>query len=201
MVVRARVATGRPLYSVVVRFTYRICRGGLWPSVYFTGMVTMEKYLEAGKIVNTHGLRGEVKIQPWCDNAAFLLQFKELFIDGMEYTVEFSRVHKETLLAKLKGIDDFNSAERLKNKVVSISRDEVSLPEDRYFVDDLVGLAVFEQDGKQLGTLFEVLTTPAHDVYVVHSLDGEHMIPAVGQFVKEIDIENGRIIVELIEGM
>ena len=99
-------------------------------------------YLEAGKIVNTHGVRGEVRIQPWEDDAAFLLGFRTFYIDGAPVPVAHSRVHKGMLVVKFQGVDDVNAAMTLKNRVVSIARADVTLPDGQYFQQDLLGIAV-----------------------------------------------------------
>jgi len=95
-------------------------------------------YLEAGKIVNTHGVRGEVRIQPWADDAAFLLGFRTFYIDGAPVHVAHSRVHKGMLVVKFQGVDDVNAAMTLKNRVVSIARADVTLPDGQYFQQDLL---------------------------------------------------------------
>ena len=159
------------------------------------------QFLEAGQVVNTHGVRGEVKIVPWCDSPEFLCGFDTLYIDGAPVKVRESRPHKGNVLARLEGVDDVNAAMRLKNKVVSIDRTGVVLPEGRHFLADLIGLKVVNDDtGEELGILEEVLTPPAHEVYVVK---GEHayMIPAVDEFLVETNVEGGYIRVRLIKGM
>ena len=156
-------------------------------------------YLEAGKIVNTHGVRGEVRIVPWADSAEFLRRFRTFYIDGTAYKVLRSRVHKSQLIAALEGVEDVNAAMALKNRVISIDRADVKLPEGRYFVQDLIGLAVRSDDGAELGQLSEVLDLPQGQVYVVKG-EREILIPDVPEFILNIDPETG-ITVHLIEGM
>ena len=117
-------------------------------------------YLEAGKIVNTHGVRGEVRIQPWADDAAFLLGFRTFYIDGAPVHVAHSRVHKGMLVVKFADYDDVNAAMTLKNRVVSIARADVTLPDGQYFQQDLIGIAVETDAGEPLGTLREILDLP-----------------------------------------
>ena len=105
-------------------------------------------YLEAGKIVNTHGVRGEVRIQPWADDAAFLLGFRTFYIDGAPVHVAHSRVHKGMLVVKFQGVDDVNAAMTMKNRVVSIARADVTLPDGQYFQQDLLGIAVETDAGE-----------------------------------------------------
>ena len=161
-----------------------------------------KKFLEAGQIVNTHGIKGEVKIVPWCDTPEFLCDFDILYLDGKPVQVEQSRPHKTNVIAKLAGVDDVNAAMRLKNKVVSIDRSQVELPAGRHFIADLIGLEVRDADsGVVLGTVADVLTPPANEVYVVKGRGREYMIPAVDEFLAETNIEGGYIRVRLIEGM
>ncbi len=161
-----------------------------------------KRYLEAGKIVNTHGIAGEVKILPWADGPEFLLDFKTLYIDGQPMELRSARVHKNCVLAKLASIDDINQAMKLKNKVVCIDREDAALEEGAFFLADLIGLEVKEADsGQILGAIAEVLTPPASNVYVVRGGEQEHMIPAVDEFILETNIEQGYLLVRLIEGM
>ena len=150
-------------------------------------------YLEAGKIVNTHGVRGEVRIQPWADDAAFLLGFRTFYIDGAPVPVAHSRVHKGMLVVKFQGVDDVNAAMTLKNRVVSIARADVTLPDGQYFQQDLLGIAVETDAGETIGTLRD-------SVYVVQGAR-EVLIPDRPEFVRSIDPDAGRMVVHLIEGM
>jgi 16S rRNA processing protein RimM len=157
-------------------------------------------FLEAGKIVNTHGIRGEVKIQPWADSPEFLTGFKTFYIDEVPVSVVRSRVHKSMVIAQLKGIDDVDSAMRLKNKLIWIARADASLPQGDFFIQDIQGARVVDEVGQELGILKEVLELPSHNVYVV-SGDREILIPAVPEFVLNTDVENGVITVRLLKGM
>lgn len=159
-----------------------------------------KQYLEAGQIVNTHGIRGEVKIKPWADSAAFLEEFEELFVDEKPVRVLRSRVHKNCLIATLEGVEDVNAAARLKNKIVYIDRDDAVLPEGSYFIQDLLGAKVVDEAGTVLGHLDDVMEMPASNVYVVKG-EREILIPAVPAFVLNTDVEQGIITVRLIEGM
>lgn len=160
------------------------------------------KFLEAGQIVNTHGIKGEVKIVPWCDTPEFLCGFDMLYIGEKPVEVEAIRVHKGNVLAKLAGIDDIDAAAALKNKTVSIDRSDVELPEGRHFIADLIGLEVRDADtGAVLGAIEDVLTLPANEVYVVKGGRTEYMIPAVDEFLAETNVDGGYIRVHMIEGM
>ena len=159
------------------------------------------KFLEAGQIVNTHGIQGEVKIVPWCDSPEFLCSFSTLYMDGVPIKVLAARPHKGNVLARLEGVTDVNAAMRLKGKILSIDRTGVELPDGRHFLADLMGLEVRDADtGAVLGTVADILTPPAHEVYVVKG-EKEYMIPAVDEFLVETNVEEGYIRVRLIEGM
>lgn len=162
----------------------------------------MEKktYIEAGKIINTHGVAGEVKIEVWLDSPQYLKSFKRIFIGAEAVNVLSSRVHKDFLLAKLEGVDDVNAAMRLKNTVISIAREDAALPKGAFFVDDIIGAVVVDENGNEIGTLTEVMETPASSVYVVKG-QTEHLIPAVPEFIMSTDADAGIITVHLIEGM
>ena len=160
-----------------------------------------KRFIEAGQIVNTHGIRGEVKIQPWSDTPDFLCDFDTIYLDGKPYVLLDARVHKSCLIASLKGVDDVNSAMLLKGKIVSVDRDEVELPEGRHFIVDLIGLEVRQADtGEVLGKLVDVLDLPANQVYVVKG-KREYLIPAVDEFILETNLDEGYINVHLLEGM
>lgn len=159
-----------------------------------------KKYLEAGQIVNTHGIRGEVRIRPWADSAEFLLGFKVWYIDGNPVRLKSARAHKGGLIAQLEGTEDVNAAMRLKNKIVYIDRDDAKLPEGSFFLQDIIGASVRAEDGAPLGVLEDVLELPKGRVYVVRG-EREILIPAVPEFVLNTDAERGVITVRLIDGM
>lgn len=159
-------------------------------------------FLEAGQIVNTHGIRGEIKIDPWCDSPEFLCGFSTLYIDGTAYEVRAAHPHKGMVLAALEGVSDLGEAILLKGKVVSIDRTAAVLPEGRHFIADLIGLEVRDSvTGRALGRVIEVLPLPAQEVYVVQGTEHRYMIPAVDEYLVETNVEGGYIRVKLIEGM
>ena len=159
------------------------------------------EFLETGEIVNTHGIRGEVKLLPWSDSPAFLLDFKTLYVNGQAMTVEAARVHKTTLLVKFAGVNTVEEAMKLKGKRVSIARKDAKLPKGSFFLADLIGLTVKDENGQTIGTVKEVLTPSVQNVYVIETPSGEKMVPAVPEFIKKVDIEGGEMLVSLIEGM
>ncbi len=159
-----------------------------------------KQYLEAGQIVNTHGVRGEVRIQPWADEAAFLTRFRRFYIDGAAVAVRSCRVHKEMCIASLAGVDDVDAAMALKNKIIFIDRDDARLPAGTVFLQDILGAKVVDEDGSVLGVLDEIMPAPAASVLVVKG-DREILIPDVPEFVLDKDADAGIVKVRLIEGM
>ena len=156
--------------------------------------------LECGKIVNTHGIRGEVKIQPWADSPEVLCALPALYIDGAPVALRSARVHKGNVIALLEGVSDVDQAMLLKNKVVWLNRDDLRLPEGTFFLADLMGLRVIDEAGVELGVLREVLSPSRQQVYVVQG-EREILIPAVPEFILETNVPGGYIRVRLIEGM
>lgn len=158
------------------------------------------EFIEAGKIINTHGVKGELKIAVWLDSAEYFCGFKTLYVDNNALKVVSARPHKGFAIVKIDGIDDINAAMCLKNKAVYISRNDAKLPKGGYFLQDIIGAEVVTESGEVVGVLKDILETPASLVYIVVG-EMEHMIPAVPEFVHSVDPENGRITVRLIEGM
>lgn len=163
----------------------------------------MNDMLEIGKLVNTHGIRGEVKIQPWCDDPYVFDELEYLIIDGKEYEIERNRYHKTCQIVKLAGVDDMNAAELLKNKIVYINREDMPLPEGRYFVADILGLKVREENGRVLGDVGDVIKTGSNDVYVLKNTFNKKqiLIPVLDNVVLETNIEGGYIVVRLMKGL
>jgi len=159
-----------------------------------------ESFIETGKIVNTHGIRGEVKLQPWADSPDFLTGFDHFFIDGVPVKVLSAKVRKGYVIAALEGIDDIDAAIKMKNKVIMVKKDDIDLEEGRYFITDLIGLRVENVDtGENLGSIRDILTLPSHNVYVING-EREIMVPAVPEYIIETDINKGFVKVRLIEG-
>ena len=163
-----------------------------------------EQYLEVGKVTATHGVMGEVRVQPWADSPEFLCQFKTLYVDKNHWPiqVERARVHKNMAILKFEGITDVPGALAMRNAVLYIDRKDAHLPEGRFFLADLYGLEVRDAgSGAVLGKVAEVLTLPANHVYVVRGGERELMIPAVPEFIAETNVEEGFLRVNLIEGL
>ena len=155
------------------------------------------EFIDAGEIVTTHGIRGDVKILPWTDTPEFLLDFKRICIENHEYTVEQCRVQKNCNLLKLSGVDTVEDAQKLRGKVIRVYRGDVS--GDVIFAAELIGVDVYES-GNNIGKITDVLDYPGNKVYVVTG-EHEYMIPAVKQFILETDIEANTMQVRTIEGM
>ena len=162
----------------------------------------MEKsaFIEAGRIVNTHGVAGEVKIEVWLDSPQFLRRCGRLFVEGKEHRILSGKVQKSFLIAKLEGVEDVNAAMRLKGKTVSVHREDAKLPAGAFFLQDIIGARVVDELGNEIGKLAEIMETPASNVYVVRG-EKEHLIPAVPAFILKTDVDAGVIVARLIEGM
>ena len=155
------------------------------------------QFLEAGEIVTTHGVRGEMKVLPWADGPDFLLEFDRVRIDGKDYKVESCRIQKSCNLLKLQGIDTMEAAQAMHGKTLLIYREDAD--PDIIFAAELIGMEVFHND-EQIGKIVDVLDYPGNKVYVVKG-ENEYMIPAVKAFVLATDMEANRMQVRLIEGM
>lgn len=160
----------------------------------------MKQYVEAGKIVNTHGINGEVKIEVWLDSPAFFKTFKRLFLNGQEKKILSAHEHKQFIIARLEGVDDVNAAMALKGKTVEVLRADAHMKDGEFFVQDILGFTVVDEDGRTVGRLVDAFETPASMLYVVKG-ESEHLIPAVREFILNIDAEKEQIRVHLIEGM
>ncbi len=159
------------------------------------------KFIEAGRIVNTHGLHGEVKIEAWLDSPEYLRSFQTLYIQNAPVHVRSARVHKRFVIAALEGVEDPNAAMALKNLPVFIDREDANLPEGGYFLADILGSRVETEDGSPVGILADILERPGNNIYVVRDGERERLIPAVPAFVLRTDVDRGVITVRLIEGM
>lgn len=166
-----------------------------------------KEFIEVGKAVGTHGVRGEVKIEPWCDDAAFLCGFKTLYLDenGKEsLNATRLRPHKTHVLATFETVDTMEKAEALRGKVFYIARKESHLPEGKWFIQDLIGCKVVDIDsGKAYGKISAVMTgSKANDVWSVVGEDGkETLIPAIPPVIAETDIENEIVKIHALRGL
>lgn len=164
----------------------------------------MKKMLESGKIVNIHGLKGEVKVMPWCDSPDFLCEFDVLYVgkEKKAYEIEGARVHKNMTLIKFKGINTPEAANEMRNRIVYIDREDIELEDGTYFVQDLIGLTVKDADsGEIYGEIKDVLQTGANDVYEIKNGDKTYLVPAIEQVIIETDIDNAVMLIRPLEGL
>ena len=164
-----------------------------------------KNYLECATVINTHGVKGDVKLESLCDTPAVLASFKRVFLrHGDEYKevkVLHASVFKSFVLAALEGIDDMDKAMALKGRTLYAAREDFKLKKGDYFIVDLIGLPVIDNvDGKVYGEICDVINRGASDIYVVKTEGGERMMPAVKEFVKKVDLEKG-VFVEVIPGL
>lgn len=164
-----------------------------------------KKFLEAGKIVGTHGVRGDLKVQSWCDSPEVLCDFDTLWLDETtSVAVGKAQVHKNIVLLHIEGVDTLEQAEALRGRILYLDRDDVELPEDLVFIQDILGFSVFDlRVGRTVGRVRDVLTTnPAHDLYEIEGENGRLVyVPAAKPFLKSIDMDKGVINIESIEGL
>lgn len=168
----------------------------------------MRKYIEIGKIVNTHGVKGTLKVEPWCDSPQVLTGMKKLYFAPersgdpfREIRVEKASAQKDRVLLTLAGVTDMDAAMALKNTLLYADRDDIPLAEGSFLIDDLKGLAVIDAaDGHSYGTLHDVIQGVGNDLYEIQTAKGMVLIPAVKEFIKEIDLSIG-IRIAPIRGM
>lgn len=167
----------------------------------------MEKYLEIGQIVNTFGIKGQVKIVPFTDDITRFDELKEIYVEKKNelklFQIEQVNYKKNMVILKLKGIETVEEAEKLRNSYLKIDRkDAKKLPKDTYFIVDLLGLDVYTDEGKLLGKVDDIYNAGSSDIYVVKDELGKQiLLPAIKDVLKEVDLENQKIIVHLIKGL
>ena len=163
-----------------------------------------KEFLEIGKFVGTHGVRGMVRIQAWSDNGEFLTRFKKFYLDGGKTKIEVSKItpHGNVVIAQIKGVDSIEDAEKLRNQVLYIKRDDARLPEGRYFVSEIIGAKVFDADTDALlGTLTDVSHTGANDVWHIKSDDKEYLVPSIPDVIVCVDINSDIIKIRPLKGI
>ena len=167
----------------------------------------MEKQLQVGVISSTHGVRGEVKVFPTTDDVTRFRQLKKVYLDtGREMLpleIQNVKFFKQFAILKFKGIDNINDIEKYRGKSLMIDReDAVDLDEDEYFIADMIGMKVCTEDGSEFGTLKDVMETGANDVYIIDSLEhGEVLIPAIRECIFDVDMDEERMTIHLMEGL
>ena len=167
----------------------------------------MEKYLEIGQIVNTFGIKGQVKVKPFTDDIKKFEKLKEIYIEKKNelklFQIEKVNYSKNMVILKLKGIETPEEAEKLRNSYIKIDRKNAKkLPEGTYYIADLIGLDVYTDENKLLGKLDYIYNAGSSDIYVVKDEQGkEILLPAIKDVLKQVDLKNGKIIVHIIEGL
>ena len=167
----------------------------------------METKLQVGVISSTHGVRGEVKVFPTTDDVKRFKRLKEVILDTgkEELTLEIEGVKffKQFVILKFKGYDNINDIEKYKGKSLLVTRaNAVRLRRDEYFIADLQGLTVVDEEDKVLGTLRDVMETGANDVYIIDMSDGrEVLVPAIKECILHVDIEAGKMQIHLMDGL
>ena len=167
----------------------------------------MEDLLQVGIITSTHGVRGEVKVYPTTDDPRRFRRLKEVVLDTgkekMNLEIEGVKFFKQFVILKFKGLDNINDIEKYRQKSLYVTRkNAVRLQRDEYFIADLIGLKVQDEDGKELGTVKDVIETGANDVYEVEMADGKSLLlPAIKQCILNVDVENGTMQVHVLEGL
>lgn len=163
-----------------------------------------KKYLETGKIVGTHGIKGMVRVQPWSDSGDFLTKFNNFYLDDGAKKLEVVKVqpHGNIVLIAFKGITTVETAESLRNKLIFIDRDEVELPDGRYFIDDLLGCTVTDADTNEvLGKITDVSATGANDVWHITRNNKEYLVPVIEQVVVSVDTDNEEVVIRPLKGI
>ena len=155
----------------------------------------MQEKIEIGKIINTFGIKGEIKVYPYNN---LIDEVKELTISNKKYEIEKIRYQKNIAIIKLKGLDDISEVEKFKGTILEIDKAEApELPENTFYVKDIIGLDVYTDEGKYLGKIDDVFNTGANDIYSI----GEILLPATEEVIKQIDIENKKMIVHILKGL
>lgn len=164
-----------------------------------------KKYIECGKIINTHGCRGGLKVDPWCNSPEDFTELKKIYVKSkneyLEYTITKASIFKQFIILELKEIADMEKALSLKDKIIYADRADFSLEDGEFFISDIIGLNVIDfENGQIYGKISDIINRGASDIYVVETPNGERMIPAVDEFIVEIDINEG-VKVRTIEGL
>ena len=166
-----------------------------------------QEFFEIGQIVNTFGIKGFVKVKPFTDDLERFLELNSVLVEKnkklQEMKIQEVKFHKELVLIKFKEIEDMNMTEKLRGCYIKIKRENArKLPENTYFIADLIGMKVFDEENNQLGRVDDIYNNKVHDVYVIKDdLGKQILLPSTKEVIKDIDIENDKIIVHLIDGL
>lgn len=164
----------------------------------------LKSFLEIGKIVGTHGLKGEVRVEPWCDTPQFFTKFKTLYFNEGKTAVKVSsRPHKRIIIAKLEGVDTVEQADLLRGKVLWMNRNDVQLPKGEYYIQDLLDCSVYDIDtSAEYGIITDVFKTGANDVYEITDKEKhKYLIPVIPDVVKSVDVSEGVIKIKPLKGI
>lgn len=161
-------------------------------------------FIEAGKIVGTHGVRGMVRIKPWADSGDFLSGFKILYTDGGKTPISIEKIqpHGNVVIAAIEGVNSIEAAEKLRNKTLFIKREDADIPAGRYFVSELIGCRVFDSATKQeYGVISDVSATGANDIWHITKNGKEYLLPAISEVVKRVDIDSEEVEISPMKGI
>jgi len=165
----------------------------------------MKEYLEIGKVNNTHGLKGEVKLEMWCDGVDFLKQLKTVYLDdkgNKALTLNSVRPQKHIAIIKFAEITTIEQAEELKNKVLFCNRNDAELEEGAYYLADLIGSRVVDIDsGREYGKICDIMNYGSSDIYDVVKDKKHTLVPAIDDVVKKIDTENAVVLIKAMKGL
>ena len=159
--------------------------------------------IKLGKITAPQGIKGEVRVYPYTDELTRFSEIESVLLDGQKRKIQNARYMKNMAVLKLEGIDDRNAAEAIRGKELLLSKEDLwEQPEDTYFIDDLLGCSVDSEDGSSVGTLKSIISRPAQDLYEIERADGStFLLPAVKEFIKNVDLDNRIITIHLINGL
>ena len=166
-----------------------------------------QEYFEIGQIVNTFAIKGIVKVNSFTEDPLEFEQLKTILVEKnkklLEFEIEEAKLHKNQVLLKLKGINDINEAEKYKGCYIKLPREKAKkLPENTYFIADLIGLEVYTDSGELLGKVDDIYNSGSADIYVIkNELGKQILLPGIKDVIKEIDVDNEKIIVHLIDGL
>lgn len=163
----------------------------------------MQDKFEIGQIVNTFGIKGEVKIIPYTDDINQFKKINIIYIKNKTIEIESAKFHKNFVILKLKGIDTVGDAEILRGEIISIKRSNKKLPQNTYYIADLIGLEVYsDENNEYIGKVKDIYNTGANDIYIVENNESkEILLPAIKEVIKQIDLENNKIIVHILKGL
>lgn len=166
----------------------------------------LKQFLETGQIVSTHGIRGEVRFNPWCDTPEFMKRFKTLYFDAKgekAVKVVSCRPHGNIVILKLEGIDTVEEAQKLRNKTLFMNRKDAKLGKGDWFIQDLIGCTVYDTDNNSIvyGELTDVAQTGANDIWYIEKNGKEYIIPAIKDVVIKVDVENSAIYIRPLRGI